>query len=125
MGNDHRNAPQHSAPNVDGDSDGINFSSALARRLSPDPTWTSRPQSESTMAGDNEIVAEAFSQWRIFAIESAVRSQLLEEGMKQEEIGDHVGDLMRDGRFLATFSKVSLHSYTVAFEQRSGQNFCA
>ena len=65
---------------------------------------------------DNEIVAEVRSQWRSFAIEGAVRSQLLEEGMKREEVGDHVQDLMRDDRFLATFSKVRLQSYREDFE---------
>ena len=75
--------------------------------------------------GDNEIAAEARSQWRSFAIESAVRSQLLEEGVKREEVGEQVGDLLRDDRFMATFSKVGLYSSRarVDFEQKSGQNF--
>ena len=49
MGNDQRNAAQNAAPN-DHDNDGNEdtaFSSALAKRLSPDPTWTSRPSSAS------------------------------------------------------------------------------
>ena len=72
--------------------------------------------------GDNEIAAEARSQWRSFAIESAVRSQLLEEGVKREEVGEQVGDLLRDDRFMATFSKVGLYSSMADFEQKSGQN---
>ena len=61
-----------------------------------------------TTTEDNEIAAEARSQWRSFAIEGAVRRQLQEEGVKREEAGDLVRDLMRDNEFLAAFSKVSL-----------------
>ena len=62
-----------------------------------------------TTTEDNEIAAEARSQWRSFAIEGAVRRQLQEEGFKREEVGDLVRDLMRDGRYLAAFSKVRIY----------------
>ena len=55
---------------------------------------------------DNEVASEARSLWRNFAIEGAVRRQLQEEGVKREEAGDLVRDLMRDERFLDVFSKV-------------------
>ena len=121
MGNGHRNSSQNASPNDGDDDKEITFSSPLAERLSPDPTWTSRrpPTSDSNMAtGDNEIVAEARSQWRSFAIESAVRNQLLEEGEKREEVDEHVGELLRDDRFMATFSKVSLKILFILLECR-------
>ena len=55
---------------------------------------------------DNEVASEARSQWSSFAIEGAVRRQLQEEGVKREEVGDLVRDLLRDERFLDVFSKV-------------------
>ena len=63
---------------------------------------------ETPTTEDNEIAAEVRSQWRSFAIEGVVRRQLQEEGVKREEAGDLVRDLMRDKEFLAAFSKVSL-----------------